>query len=232
MITMSHRIARVARRHQVRWVIVRRVPIEVVDIQPAGHRPSPVDPLLTPVASVRAVPDGVEQDQPVFRDQPARTGQHMFRGVHRTAPTVMDHDVAVPASWTAFSDCKVAVPFDPGVMPAAHPLRKVCFGAPGNTAQACFRSCLLQAERVAGLLPAGVMHLAPAARYGVSIACGDRARSRSHSWSPATLLCIFRDAGPAPSVVVQFTPSSRPYRSITSVDLARSHPVILAQSRD
>ena len=157
MILMSHRIAQVARRHQVRGVVVGDVEVEMIDVETAGHRPSPIDPLLTPVASVRAVPDSVEQNEPVLRDQPAGPGQHMFRDVHGAPTTAVGHDVPDTPGFPYLPQGEVAVPFDPGVMPAAHPLRKVRFGASGDSAKPCFRPRLLQAEGVTGLLPSGVV---------------------------------------------------------------------------
>lgn len=227
----AFRVARVTGWHQVRQVVIRRLPVEMIDVKTAGHRPTPVHPLFTPIAAVRAEPDGVEQHKPVLRDQSARSRQHMFRGVHRTAPTVVYHDMPGSALFAALPDIEVPVAFDPGVMPAAKALSQVRIGAPVHSAKPRLRSCLFKSERMTGLLPAGVVQRAEPPPDDVACALVHGAYRRSRCFLPSVRKPW--GAFSTPAAVVHGAPPPRSRCSQTPVDGAvPSHSPSVAPCAD
>lgn len=231
MILMSHRIAQVARRHQVRGVVIGDVEVEMIDVKTAGHWPPPVHPLIAPVAAVRAVPDGVEQHQPVLGDQPARTAQDMFRNVHRTPAVVMDNNMTDPSRLTGFSLGEVSVPFDPGVVLAAKTLREVCPDAPAHSAEPGSGTGLFQAERVTRILPTSVVQSAEPAANGVTPAsCYGAYRWCRYPLSRFGWSC---GAFSPPAAVMHWAPPSSPRCSQAPVDRAvPSHTPSVAPCAD
>ena len=115
-------VALMARRNEIREAVVRPVPVEVIDVETARLGPTPVDPFIAPVASVRPESYSVEQDAPVHGDN-VTTGV-AYQGVpwctYNYGPVFTGVDVVLLWQWSAWAWDQVPVAFDPGVVVLAH----------------------------------------------------------------------------------------------------------------
>ena len=111
-----------ARRDEIRQAVVRPVPVEMVDVETARLGPTPVDPLIAPVAAMRTEPDSVEQNKPVHGDDvsTAVAYQRVFWCTDNHDSVFTDVDVVSLWQRSAWAWDQVPVTFDPGVVVLAH----------------------------------------------------------------------------------------------------------------
>lgn len=159
--TMTLRVAPVASDDEVARVVVAGVPVEMVNGQSVSHRPSPVDPLLTPVAAMRAEPDLVEQHEPLQRHDAALAGKDMLRHVQPGASACVDDDVPVAPLRAALALDEVAVAPERGVVVLAHPLGEVGQVAAVDLASPRGTSRLDDGQWVPMSVPTPVVNAAP-----------------------------------------------------------------------